>query len=145
MTAQRVAVFEALQMSRDHPSAEALLRRVRRRYPTLSRASVYNALNLFTSLGLVAALDGPDGLARYDPGTLPHANVVCVRCGAIDDVTDPGIPALLRRAAGRSGFVLEPYLTVRGLCPACARTPHGKDRRRIHGTARTRYRRTERR
>lgn len=131
ITSQRIVVFEALGRSRDHPSAEALYRRVRRRHPTISRASVYKALNLFASLGLLAELKGADGLAHFDGEVSPHANMVCVRCGAIEDLRDIDVEALLQRVARLSGFAAEPHLNVRGICPACTETQdHRKAGRR---------------
>lgn len=130
ITSQRIAVFEALRRSRDHPSAEALYRRVRRRHPTISRASVYNALNLFASLGLLAELEGADGLAHFDGEVSPHANMVCVRCGAIEDLRDIDVEALLQRVARLSGFAVERHLTVRGICPACTKAARRQTSRR---------------
>ena len=44
VTHQRLAIFEALASSREHPSAERLHRAVQRRISTLSLATVYKNL-----------------------------------------------------------------------------------------------------
>jgi len=46
-SAQRVAVAKYALTTHDHPSADEVWERVRRTLPTISRATVYNTLNLF--------------------------------------------------------------------------------------------------
>ena len=46
VTSQRLAIFEALAASREHPSAEQIHKAVRRRIPTLSLATVYKKTDL---------------------------------------------------------------------------------------------------
>lgn len=87
---------------------------------------MYKALNLFAELGLLAELKGADGLTHFDGETSPHANMVCVRCRAIEDVKDDEVEALLRRVARLSGFVVERHLTVRGICSACTKTQYSR-------------------
>ena len=52
VTPQRVAVYRALLQAEDHPSPEELYRRVRRRMPSLSLATIYKALDALTRLGV---------------------------------------------------------------------------------------------
>ncbi|HSN81499.1 MAG TPA: transcriptional repressor, partial [Polyangiales bacterium] len=46
-SAQRVAVAEFVLHTDAHPSADEVWSRVRERFPMVSRATVYNTLNLF--------------------------------------------------------------------------------------------------
>lgn len=144
VTPQRIAVFEELRASSDHPSADALFRRVRRRHPAVSRAAVYKTLQVLASLGLAAQFQGTDGAARFDGDPAPHLNMVCVRCGAIEDLVGIDAAPLIRRAARISGFRVEGHLTVRGICPRCRRRSNQRKVVR-NGSAGTSGRRGQRR
>ncbi|MDR5683772.1 MAG: Fur family transcriptional regulator [Armatimonadota bacterium] len=123
VTPQRLAVYGALRRARDHPSAEDVYRSVRRTHPTMSRATVYRALDLFASLGLVEVFRGADGVARYDPHPSSHVNLECAVCGRIEDVSDPGLQTLAQRTAQRVGFALAGLVVLRGRCRMCAAAP----------------------
>ena len=63
-TAQRLAVFNAVRLSRWHPSVDETLAEVRKTVPTVTRDSVYRILNEFADLGLITRLDALSS-ARY--------------------------------------------------------------------------------
>lgn len=139
VTPQRIALFEALRASHDHPPAEVLYQRVRRTHPTMSRASVYKSLQLLASLGLAVQLEGTDGAVRFDGDLSPHVNMVCVRCGRIEDLAGIDVGPLLREVARASGFAVGHHLALRGMCPRCQRESQQQQQRKVvrHGTAGT--------
>jgi len=144
VTPQRLALFAELRAAADHPSAETLFRRVRRRHPTVSRASVYKTMHLLSALGLAIPLEGADGVTRYDGRSTPHVNAVCVRCGTVVDLA-ADVSRLLPQLARASGFLLERHLTVRGLCPKCRKAGQAQSKEVQHGRARSVRRRGGRR
>ena len=87
MTPQRLAILEALVMDSSHPTAEELHRKLLRRFPTMSLATVYRNVMLIKSLGEVLELGFPDGSNRYDGNKPhPHPHIVCLRCRKIIDL-----------------------------------------------------------
>ena len=120
VTPQRRAVLDVLRASRDHPTAQDVLDRVRRTAPGIGAATVYRTLNLLVESGQALELDLGDAAARYDANTARHDHVVCVRCGAAADV-DAALPArLAREVAQVSGFAVTGHdLKFTGLCPTC--------------------------
>ena len=119
VTPQRLAVFRALEGDRTHPTAEELYRRLIRRHPTLTRATVYQTLRLLRDQGAVQELGSAGGPRHYDPNTAPHAHSVCRRCGAVADVEPPlgPGPPLPRRI---HDFEVEACQTVfYGTCGSC--------------------------
>src|SRR5882762_7382129 len=66
VTHQRLAIFEALAASREHPSAEQLHRAVQRRIPTLSLATVYKNLEALKAIGAVADVNPLHEQGRYE-------------------------------------------------------------------------------
>jgi Fur family iron response transcriptional regulator len=85
-SAQRVAVAEYVLHTREHPSAELVLKRVRERFPWISRATVYNTLNLFVERGLLQRLTIAEDSVVFDPITSTHHHFIDDATGAIYDV-----------------------------------------------------------
>lgn len=123
LTPQRVAVCEILAASRSHPTAYEIYRRLRRRFPTISLATVYKTLDVLVRLGLVSALgDAGDGMVHYDGDTEPHINLVCLSCHRVQDLEGVDVRDLYQHVVARSGYVLQgARLVYYGLCPECQR------------------------
>lgn len=85
-SAQRVAVAEYALRTTDHPSADVVWAKVRRGFPFLSRATVYNTLNLFVAKGLLRPLAIAEGRVVFDPNVEPHHHFVDEETGDIHDV-----------------------------------------------------------
>jgi len=85
-TPQRIAVAEYILAAKTHPSADKVWEQVRRRCPTLSRATVYNTLNLFVDKGLIKTQVLKEGTAVFDPRVEAHHHFIDVDTGQIYDV-----------------------------------------------------------
>lgn len=112
----------ALVASRDgHFTAADLVADARLRHPGLGRATIFRALELFTSLGLVERVDLPDGGHAWVACDADHHHhLICTRCGRSDEVGDLGLDLVLAQAAARSGFRVTTHrLEVFGVCASC--------------------------
>jgi len=85
-TPQRIAVAEYVLSTADHPTADEVWVKVRDRCPTLSRATVYNTLNLFTERGLLRTQFLKEGVAVFDPHVAPHHHFIDVETGKVFDI-----------------------------------------------------------
>jgi len=85
-SAQRVAIASYVLDTQDHPSADEVWSRVKERFPMLSRATVYNTLQLFTEKGLVRQLVLAEGRQVFDPNVEPHHHFIDDETGAIRDI-----------------------------------------------------------
>jgi Fe2+ or Zn2+ uptake regulation protein len=85
-SAQRVAVAQHVLDARDHPSADDVFARVKKRFPMVSRATVYNTLNVLVEKGLLRALVLSEGKVLFDPKTDAHHHFIDEATGAIHDV-----------------------------------------------------------
>ncbi|MBN9492394.1 transcriptional repressor, partial [bacterium] len=85
-TAQRLAVFQAMQGRTDHPAAEDVFLSVRETLPTISRGTVYKILNELVAIGELRQVDVGDGRTRFDPNTAQHVHLRCVDCGQLLDL-----------------------------------------------------------
>jgi Fe2+ or Zn2+ uptake regulation protein len=85
-SAQRVAVAEYALTTEDHPSADQVWARVRKSFPMISRATVYNTLNLFVAKGLLQPLVLSEGKVVFDPKVDRHHHFIDEDTGSIHDV-----------------------------------------------------------
>jgi len=85
-SAQRVAVAEYVLRTDEHPSADLVWKRVRRRFPYISRATVYNTLNAFVEKGLLKTLNLSDDSVVFDPKTETHHHFIDEKTGRIHDI-----------------------------------------------------------
>src|SRR5512138_2858497 len=85
-SAHRVAVGEYVLTTDDHPSADRVWASVRERFPMISRATVYNTLNLFVEKKLLRELHlAPDSVV-FDPNMERHHHLIDEETGKILDV-----------------------------------------------------------
>lgn len=85
-SAQRVAVADYVLFTDDHPSADRVFARVKKTLPVLSRATVYNTLNLFVKKGLLRELVLAESRVVFDPKLERHHHFVDEATGRIFDV-----------------------------------------------------------
>ena len=109
-SAQRVAVADYVLSTTDHPSADQVWAEVKRGFPMLSRATVYNTLNLFTEKGLLRELVLAEGKVVFDPKLDPHHHFLDEETGEIIDV--PWSALDVRRVRSLSGFDVREYQVV---------------------------------
>src|SRR5687767_13209270 len=81
-----MAVAQYALTTSEHPSAEEVWDRVRGSFPFISRATVYNTLNLFVKKGLLQPLVLAEGKVVFDPKTQPHHHFIDEERGSIHDV-----------------------------------------------------------
>lgn len=119
ITKQRKAIFSALQGDRTHPTAEEIYRRVKRRLPHISLATVYRNLKLLAQEGLITEISTAEGPNRYDFRTHEHYHFICDCCARVYDVEIP-VQNHLNRELSRQGFTIRAHQTVfYGLCRDC--------------------------
>jgi Fur family transcriptional regulator, iron response regulator len=85
-SAQRVAVAEYILQTDAHPSADQVWTTVRQYFPMLSRATVYNTLNLFVEKGLVRQHVLAEGKIVFDPKVENHHHFIEEETGRIYDI-----------------------------------------------------------
>src|SRR5687768_1208894 len=107
---QRLAVGEYVLTTTDHPSADQVFARVKKRLPTLSRATVYNTLNLFVEKGLLRELVLAEGKVVFDPKVDRHHHFIDDATGRIYDV--PWEALRVGRVDGLRGYQVREYQVV---------------------------------
>jgi Fur family iron response transcriptional regulator len=85
-TAQRVEVAEALLRRPQHLSVDQIIDLLRRNGSCISKATVYNTLNLFSKSGLVKEINVAAGRKYYDSTTHAHHHFYHVETGELTDI-----------------------------------------------------------
>jgi Fur family peroxide stress response transcriptional regulator len=119
-TPQRLAIVQEV-FSRRHPSVAEVYEAVRRQFPTIGLATVYNTLRTMTEHGLVRELPFVNA-TRFDVNLTAHANLVCIRCGTIEDseACNDLIQEIQRRVGVEANFTPQSQrIDVYGLCRSC--------------------------
>jgi len=122
VTAQRLAVAEAVVGTHEHLTAQEIFERVRERFPHITIGTIYNTLEVLTATGIIQPLPFPRG-TRYDTNLEPHVNLVCIRCGHIEDYEDEkeSLQRLAQEASRKSSFhIVSQHMDIYGFCAACA-------------------------
>jgi Fur family transcriptional regulator, iron response regulator len=90
-TAQRVRIASLLLSSPQHLSAEQILASLRAAGARVSKATVYNTLNLFAGRGLIRQLSVDGSRAWFDSNVEPHYHFHDLATGALIDVPVPAV------------------------------------------------------
>ena len=116
-------ILEYLLTHHNHPSVDMIYNELLNSVPTLSRATVYNTLNLFLKAGLVKVLDIVENEARYDILTDFHGHFKCNTCGSIYNfcVNDGALAS-----EALKGFAIDDRnVYFKGICPSCLKKSKG--------------------
>ena len=119
VTYQRLAIYQALYFTKEHPSAEVIYQQVRKRFPMISLGTVYKTLEKFFEVELVQKVSPLTEVARYDAIVSPHHHTVCVQCQKIEDIASGAVKEEVSLPEGNGFHVLRHQVLVQGFCPEC--------------------------
>jgi Fur family transcriptional regulator, peroxide stress response regulator len=120
-TRQLEAVFKALQGDPTHPFADEIYRRVRKKLPRISLATVYRNLQRLVDDGKIRTVVLGERVARYDQETCDHDHFICQSCGRVIDLFLERARQIDLTPLANEGYVVTTHnLTVYGSCQVCA-------------------------
>ena len=85
MTPQRMEIYRELANTDEHPDANRIATRIRKRMPNVSLDTVYRTLSMFEKAGLIERVEILSDRARFDANTDPHHHFICKKCGVVHD------------------------------------------------------------
>ncbi|MEM0962702.1 MAG: transcriptional repressor [Bacteroidota bacterium] len=118
-TRERIAVLDALYATGDHVDADTLYMRLRASGVSVSRATVYNTLDVLMECDLAVRHQFGQQQAKYERAYAywQHDHLICEECGEIFEFCDPRLQAIQETVAEIYGFeVARHALTVYGRC-----------------------------
>ena len=121
LTPQRIAIFNYLNGNKSHPSADDIFNAVKKDFPTMSFATVYNTMDALKSKGAVRELTIESGKKRYDPDCSQHHHLICVNCKSVIDIFKEFKLSLSSNIT--DGFDIKgTHIEFYGLCKSCKKS-----------------------
>ena len=116
-TYQRLKIFEYLHQSKEHPTVEMIYNNMVKKIPTISKATIYNTINLLVEKGLIVPLAIPDSDTRFESNVDWHHHFLCQRCGKIIDLDIKCEYFEKKQVQGHKIKELHSYF--KGICKEC--------------------------
>ena len=116
MTRYEKEIYGIVSNSYEHLTAEKIFEELKKKYPGVVLATVYNNLNKLWEAGMIRKVSVEGMADRYDRME-KHDHLVCRHCGKLADI---GLEDLTMSLKGQLGeFFLSYDLKVFYICPEC--------------------------
>ena len=120
LTPQRIAVYEYLLGTVEHPSAELIYTSLQEKFPTMSLATVYKSLKTLIEVDLIQEINLGEGNFRYDATVTQHPHIQCVVCNKVEDIMNVPMEKINLEMSSYSDYeILRNKLYFYGICKEC--------------------------
>lgn len=120
VTPQRLAIYDMLAHTKEHPTAEMIYKTLRPMYPAISLATVYKSVDVLHKINVIQMLNVGEDSYRYDANIDEHPHVQCTVCGRVVDVAPVKAEEVRQKVENETGFLVESeQLYFYGVCPRC--------------------------
>ncbi len=116
MTKYEKQIYDIVNASRDHMTADQVYVELQKIYPAVSLATVYNNLNKLCDIGMLRRVSLEDSPDRYDR-IEKHDHLVCQKCGKLSDICFDDLTQSLKKQCGEDFLFYD--LKVFYICPDC--------------------------
>jgi len=97
ITPQRMAVLEALENLKDHPSADKIKEYIVKNHPNIAIGTIYKTLETFVEKGLIKKVKTEKDVMRYDAILERHHHLYCEDTERIEDFFDEELNNILEQ------------------------------------------------
>ncbi len=131
-TPERFAILGKVFEMTSHFSIDTLHGVLDRDGYHVSRATVYNTIELLIKCGLVRRHTFGNQSPQYEKiaGLTKHYHLVCSRCGKVREIKDAEIDVMLNTRSYGTFHPLYVDLNIYGLCGACMRKSRSEGRKK---------------
>ena len=113
----RIRILQCLEDNKMHPTADQIYQNLLNEFPTLSKMSVYNTLDVLLDAGLIREITIENNEVRYDSHLEDHGHFKCNHCGKIFNF-DIDFNSL--HLNGLDQFIIKDQdIFLKGICPEC--------------------------
>ncbi|MCF8112539.1 MAG: transcriptional repressor [Desulfotignum sp.] len=121
ITPQRVAVYNALKTSKEHPSADKIHKQLVCDFPSISLDTVNRTLITFARIQIIDVVEGQGEPRRFDPNREDHHHFYCLSCNKIIDFHDPDLGQIqLPKEITCTFTITGKRLCLTGYCDHCS-------------------------
>jgi Fur family peroxide stress response transcriptional regulator len=122
VTPQRVAVYQELVGTTEHPSADMLHRSIKSKFSNISLDTVNRTLLTFSDIGLAFVVPGSGDVRRFDGGMTDHQHFRCVKCKRIIDFHHEPFDVIETPKEISDKFtILKKTVYFEGICNICTK------------------------
>ncbi len=121
-THERFTILEEIYRNQKHFDAESLYLKMKKNSYSVSRATVYNTLDVLLECGLIKKHNFGEHIFYFEKthGFPLHFHLVCTKCKAINEFEDMQILNLAEQYSNSISFRLNDLsLNLYGLCDLC--------------------------
>ncbi len=112
-TSQRLQICRLLLSRRQHITIDGIMRYFDKKQTTISRATIYNTLNLFIEKGLIQAVQFDANQIFYDSYTKPHHHFYNVDTGELIDIEKEDLEVIQKIALPKGMDLLDTQVVIR--------------------------------
>lgn len=126
VTIPRLKVLEIFEKHpTEHLSAEDIYKALLETDSDVGLATVYRVLTQFEAAGLISRHNFIGGQAVYElTAENHHDHLICVKCNAVEEFTDPIIEKRQEEIAKEMGYeIVDHALNIYGICRPCRQKP----------------------
>jgi len=122
-TLQRQFILEVLTNSKKHPSIDEIYIEIQKKYPAISKTTIYRNLKQLATDGVIGKVLFQDGLERYDIRADQHYHYQCKNCDRIYDIDIPYLKNIDKEVQKKFGLNVDKHDVIfTGLCSKCNNT-----------------------
>jgi len=127
-TPERFKILDEVMRGSGHFDADELYTRLRNKGVKVSRATVYNTLDIFVNCGLISKYRFGENHSRYEKafGRPRHDHLICLSCGDIIEFVNEKVRKLQEEVCEEKKF--KPHnstFQIFGICSRCQKNKEG--------------------
>ena len=118
VTPQRLSIVEELY-GQVHMSIDELYDAIKKKFPSISLATVYKNINAMLERGFILEVKIPNEKSKYELVKSSHSHVLCESCGKVEDI-EIDLEAIKKETANLTHYsISHDALILSGTCPSC--------------------------
>lgn len=118
---QREVILETLKGTYTHPTVEELYNMVNKKYPTISKSTVYRNINILLKSNAIRKIKMQSRADRFEYVFEQHYHAICEKCGNVFDFKyDFQREEIKKTIQSQTGVIAKTdSITIYGICEKC--------------------------